>query len=261
MNIIKQYVDRLLQYIDSGRFFRNPLKVLYILFGVCAFLPAVMLLLEFFSEDTWNSLNSLGYYLDGWSKVIMYLALFLILVYLVLLGIIGLYYWLNRKNDLYNTIRIGDKIKALPTIAHFVKCLGESYGVLSFLAPLGVYIISYVLLLITGFKPLGVVEIGEFFKYLFLGLLVAPVLAVILFLHSYLIILLAHGISERLFIKTSIANNVSDIGDIQRATTMTEEESEELHADQPHVETEQPVTPIPTVEEMTEEHVDPTKEL
>ena len=100
----------------------------------------------------------------------------------------------------------------------------------------------------------------DFFKYLFIGLLAVPVLAVILFLHSYLIILLAHGISERLFIKTSIANNVSDIGDIQRATTMPEEESEELHADQSHVETEQPVPPIPTVEEMTEEYVDTTKE-
>lgn len=42
MKLIKQYVDRLLQYIDSGRFFRSPIKVFYILIGVTTFLPVFL---------------------------------------------------------------------------------------------------------------------------------------------------------------------------------------------------------------------------
>lgn len=256
MNIIKQYVDRLLQYIDNGRFFRTPLKTLYTLLGVCAFLPAAFLILTLVDEKTRYALSFLDY-LDGWSKIVVYLALFLIFVYLILLGFFGLYYWLNRKKDLYRTVREGDKIKALPTIAHIFKCLGESYGILSFLASLGVYIIAYVLLLLTGFKPLGVTEIEGFFKFFLVGLLIIPVMAVILFLHSYLIILLTHGVSELLLIKTSVANNVSDIGDIQRASVMAEEE---IGAPHTTVKAEQHQSYIPTSQEIPSESPDYTKE-
>lgn len=254
---IKQYVDRLLQYIDSGRFFRTPLRVLYTLFGACAFLPALVLLVGLVGKEARYALSILNY-LGGWSKAVVYFALFLIFVYLLLLGFFGLYYWLNRKKDLYNTVRIGDKIKALPTIAHLIRCLGESYAILSFLATLGVYIIAYVLLLFTGFKPLGVTDPEGFFKVFLIGLLGIPGMAIGLFLQSYLVILLTHGASELLLIKTSIANNVSDLGDIQRATVMPEKEED----DAPHtnVETEQPESHSPASQEMTSDQLNPTKE-
>lgn len=199
------------------------MKVLYILFGLCAFIPALLVIISLFDEKTRGVLSFLDLFLDGWSKFIVYLSLFLVFIYFVFLGICGFFYWLGRQKDLYQTVRIGDKIKALPTVAHVIRCLGESYGLLSFFAALGAYIICYVLSIFAGFKPLGAIEAGDFFRFFFLGLLGIPVLAIALFLHSYLVILIAHGISEMILIKTSIANNVSDIGDIHRATLMQEE--------------------------------------
>lgn len=244
MSILKQYVNRLLQYIDSGRFFRSTMKVLYILLGACAFIPAAMIIISLFKEETRGVLSFMNYALEGWSKFIVYLALFLIFVYFVFLGFCGFFYWMCRQKDLYRTVRIGDKIKALPTIAHIIRCLGESYGLLSFFVPLGAYIIFYVLLIFAGFKPLGVYEVGDFFKLFFLGLLGIPVVAIVLFLNSYLVILISHGISELILIKTSIANNVSDIGDIHRATLIQEvEPAEDLATDKEEGSDLEPLAP------------------
>lgn len=242
MNILKQYVNRLLQYIDSGRFFRSTMKVLYILFGACAFIPAAMIIIFLFEEETRGVF--MFYALEGWSKFIVYFALFLIFVYFVFLGFCGFFYWMRRQKDLYQTVRIGDKIKALPTVAHIIRCLGESFGLLFFFVPLGAYIIFYVLLIFAGFKPLGAYDVDDFFKLFFLGLLGIPVVAIVLFLNSYLVILISHGISEQILIKTSIANNVSDIGDIHRATLMQEvEPAEDLATDKEEGSDLEPLAP------------------
>lgn len=221
MNLIKQYVDRLLQYIDSGRFFRSPIKVLYILIGVSTFVPMLLPIVLLFIPHVHYFISSQG----TWTTIVSYFGVLVLIVYFLMLGFFGFYYWRNRQRDLYATVRIGDKIKAIPVCAHIIRSLGEWNGVYLFVSTMGAYLILYVLALLTGG---GSIEI--FLIILFGGLLVIPVLGFVLFLISYPIILSAHAISERLMIRAIVANNVSDLGDIHRAAVMPEVEETVIKA-------------------------------
>ena len=218
MNLIKQYVDRLLQYIDSGRFFRSPIKVLYILIGVSTFVPILLPIILLIIPQVHYFISSQG----TWTTIVSYFGVLVLIVYFLMLGF---YYWHNRQRDLYATVRIGDKIKAIPVCAHIIRSLGEWNGVYLFVSTMGAYLILYVLALLTGG---GSIEI--FLIILFGGLLIIPVLGFVLFLISYPIILSAHAISERLMIRAIVANNVSDLGDIHRAAVMPEVEKTEVKA-------------------------------
>lgn len=215
MKLIKQYVDRLLQYIDSGRFFRSPIKVFYILIGVSTFLPVFLPIVLLFIPQVHYFISSQG----TWPTIVSYLGVLVLIVYFLVLGFFGFFYWRNRQRDLYATVRVGDKIKAIPVCAYIIRCLGEWNGVYLFVSTMGAYLILYVLALISGGG-----DFEGFLIILFGGLLAIPLLCLILFLISYSIILSAHAISERLLIKAIVANNVSDLGDIHRAAVMPEAE-------------------------------------
>ena len=215
MKLIKQYVDRLLQYIDSGRFFQSPIKVVYILIGVSTFLPVFLPIVLLFIPQVHYFISSQG----TWPTIVSYLGVLVLIVYFLVLGFFGFFYWRNRQRDLYATVRVGDKIKAIPVCAHIIRCLGEWNGVYLFVSTMGAYLILYVLALISGGG-----DFEGFLIILFGGLLAIPLLCLILFLISYSIILSAHAISERLLIKAIVANNVSDLGDIHRAAVMPEAE-------------------------------------
>lgn len=215
MKLIKQYVDRLLQYIDSGRFFRSPIKVFYILIGVSTFLPVFLPIVLLFIPQVHYFISSQG----TWPTIVSYLGVLVLIVYFLVLGFFGFFYWRNRQRDLYATVRVGDKIKAIPVCAHIIRSLGEWNGIYLFVSTMGAYLILYVLALISGGG-----DFEGFLIILFGGLLAIPLLCLILFLISYSIILSAHAISERLLIKAIVANNVSDLGDIHRAAVMPEAE-------------------------------------
>lgn len=95
---------------------------------------------------------------------------------------------------------------------------------------MGAYLITYILVLFTGggsFKGFLILFFG--------GLLAIPILGIILYLMCYPIILISHAISERLLIKTIVANNVSDLGDIHRAAVMPEVEERVSEKDEKQV--------------------------
>lgn len=215
MKLIKQYVDRLLQYIDSGRFFRSPIKVFYILIGVSTFLPVFLPIVLLFIPQVHYFISSQG----TWPTIVSYLGVLVLIVYFLALGFFGFFYWRNRQRDLYATVRVGDKIKAIPVCAHIIRSLGEWNGIYLFVSTMGAYLILYVLALISGGG-----DFEGFLIILFGGLLAIPLLCLALFLISYPIILSAHAISERLLIRALVANNVSDLGDIHRAAVMPEAE-------------------------------------
>ena len=239
MQPIKQNVNRLLLYIDSGRFFRSPIKVFYILIGVSTFLPMSLPIALLFIPQV-HSLISIQ---NTWTIFVCYFGIFLLLVYFFILGIFGFFYWRNRQRDLYATVRIGDKIKAIPVCAHIVRSLGEWNGVYLFVSTMGAYLILYIIALLTGGG-----SFENFWKILLGGLLLIPILCLILFLISYPIILFAHAISERLLIRAIVANNVSDLGDIHRAAVMPKVEETLVMGDQKQA-SPQPATATETVAE------------
>lgn len=136
MQLIKQYVDRLLQYIDSGRFFRSLIKVFYILIGVSTFLLMLLPIVLLFIPQVHYFISSQG----TWTTIVSYFGVLVLIVYFLMLGFFGFYYWRNRQRDLYATVRIGDKIKAIPVCAHIIRSLGEWNGVYLFVSTMGAYI-------------------------------------------------------------------------------------------------------------------------
>lgn len=187
----------------------------YILIGVSTFLPVFLPIVLLFIPQVHYFISSQG----TWPTIVSYLGVLVLIVYFLVLGFFGFFYWRNRQRDLYATVRVGDKIKAIPVCAHIIRCLGEWNGVYLFVSTMGAYLILYVLALISGGG-----DFEGFLIILFGGLLAIPLLCLILFLISYSIILSAHAISERLLIKAIVANNVSDLGDIHRAAVMPEAE-------------------------------------
>lgn len=208
---MKQFVDQLLQYIDSGRFFKSPIKLLYILFGITAFVPVALPIMALCS----SSFHERVFYLNSWTRIVCYVGVVLLLVYFLILGFFGFFYWCKRYHDFNSSIRVGDKIKAIPVLAYVVRSLGEWKGVYLFVSIMGSSVIVYLCALLSGGG-----SFSTFLSILFVGCLAIIVLGILLFLLSYLIILVAHTISEKLLIKAIVANNVSDLGDIHRAAMM-----------------------------------------
>lgn len=208
---MKQFVDQLLQYIDSGRFFKNPIKLLYILFGIIAFVPVVLPIMALCS----SSFHERIFYLNSWTRIVCYVGVALLFVYFLILGFFGFFYWCKRYHDFNSSIRVGDKIKAIPVLAYVVRSLGEWKGIYLFVFTMGASVIVYLCALLSGGG-----SFSNFLGILFVGLLAIIVLGILLFLLSYLVILAAHTISEKLLIKAIVANNISDLGDIHRAAMM-----------------------------------------
>lgn len=220
MNLIKHYLELMLNYIDNGTFFRDPMKLLYVIFGIVGF--AAPLVYVYYIYDEWNHL--IPSFLDTWPKMTLGLTYILIFVYLVAIAYAHLVFWLHRKDKLHQTVRVGDKIVAIPIYADFIQCAGEAAGIFPALALLGSYIVAFLIGLLNGFKFMnyGVNDFGDYLEAVVVLIIAFVLLAIACFIIGYLIILVAHVVSEKLRIKAMIANDVRDLGDIHRAAVMAE---------------------------------------
>ncbi|MBQ0141544.1 MAG: hypothetical protein KBT06_01875 [Prevotellaceae bacterium] len=218
MNYIKHRLEKLTEVIDNGKFFREPMKLYYVMNGIAAFaVPAFFIKIL---TQLWSTLQ----YLNGWSKFMTELSLVLVLIWLIVLAYCALLYWLDRKKNLNKCVRIGDSIVAIPTIAHYIQCAGECFGIMLGLSVIGASFILYIFGLLSGFGLFGGAD--GFSGYLLFFLIATIVLLVIIlttFLVCYPIVVWSHVIGEKLRIKAQIANDVRDVSDIHRAATMTVE--------------------------------------
>lgn len=224
IKLIKLFIDKLLHYIDNGKFFREPMKIFYLVNG---FLPAitpiaysVAFLFFVFGELIPNDHK----YENIWTKFLVITGGSLIGAWLAVIALLSIFYWINRKNQLTRTVRVGDNIKAIPIIAHYITCAGESTGLMLALTPLGSYIIVYVMVLLGGYSLLpGGIELSLLPIVAIGGVVGFALLVIAMFLICYPIVLLSHVVGEKLRIKAQLANDLRDVSDIHRAATMTEE--------------------------------------
>lgn len=218
MNVFSYYTNQLTNQFDNGRFFREPMRVFYIICGVVSFIVPAGYLFWLFNAG----LKAVKSY-NGWPKFTTITALILIAILLISLALLAFFYWKRRSDDLKKQIRIGDNYVGLPVLAHFIKCAGESIGALLFLGPIGSSIIIYITGLLSGFSFAQKFDGKTFIVSLLLGILGIIVQAIIQFLISYLIILISRVWSEALSAKAQIANDLRDTSDIIRAGAMAEE--------------------------------------
>lgn len=105
-----------LNYIDSGRFFREPMSWLY---AVCAGLNLLAPLVIFYVAVDNNIFDAPG-------KVTI--TFLLAWVFIAFAGWIGFQIWWDRRERVLESSRAGDEFTASLAFAHLVQTAGEWYG-------------------------------------------------------------------------------------------------------------------------------------
>lgn len=211
----KSLMELFLRYIDNGKFFREPMKWLYILCGIIPFLITAYFLYQFIDEA-----HFIYRYINAWSKITLTFGVLLAFVYALVLDYLGLVFWINRSKQINEQVREGDQIIALPVLAHFVKTLGEGFGTFASLQVVGVYAIMYICMMLNGFDGMAGHGFEGFMKALFYGLLIFLGIVVGACLFAYGTIFLSRTLSEKIRVKAMLANDLRDVADIHRAATM-----------------------------------------
>jgi len=221
-------MTKLLSLIDSGKFFIQPMRWLYILFAYLSFVPALFILYWLYDTGIDGGLQ----YAKGWVKFSGYLFCFIFAVFVIIAAILMFYFWMNRSQKVVRDVNEGDQIVAMPIWAHFIQSIFESSGVyIGIIPPFGAALF-YLWSVFTGFKyiiPFS--EFGDIIKMFFVGLVALAFFTLICLLMSYIVILLAHYIGESIRVRAQIANDVRDLGDIHRAATMIYEAQESANSE------------------------------
>lgn len=189
---VKQWLNRLMAVIDSGSFFREPMRWLYVVIGI---------------------LMSLGCLIGIWqlidTGVFKYQALYAILATLVMLAVsvFAVLFWINRSKHLKDKVQVNDDIVAIPVVAHFTQSIGECVGIIMCTV---VALMAFLVPLLAGdmggymFRELIPIDVSG-------PLLTAIFGALFCVIWGYLIILVAHFWAETMRAIASIANNTRRI--------------------------------------------------
>ncbi|MBO4612786.1 MAG: hypothetical protein J5671_06410 [Bacteroidaceae bacterium] len=216
-------MTKFLSLIDSGKFFTRPMRWLYVFFAILSLVPTVVVLYFLYDKGVEGVLG----YLSGWAKFSGYLFCIIFALYVIVAGVLMMYYWMDRGRKVTLIVNEGDQIVAMPVWSHLVQSLMESFGVYICLVPPIGAVLFYVWGLISGFQLVnGSFDFEDYVKTLFIGIALLALVVFVCFLLSYIIILIAHYIGESIRVRAQIANDVRDLGDIHRAATILREAEE-----------------------------------
>lgn len=150
-------------------------------------------------------------------EVLIYLAFIAILIYFLILGIRGFQYWQKRKEDLFATVSVVDKSKAISVLGHFIESAGKWYAFYLFALPVGYLLIGYVAFFLIGLA--GGANVGTLF---FTGVSFILVSAVLPFILSAFLFAFSLVTARVLYMIERLSHDVSDI---HRAVVTTQQES------------------------------------
>lgn len=183
-NNLFTFLNPLLEYIDNGRFFREPFRWLYILFAVLNLLFPVYILAQAVDMKFFK-------FADG-KLIVAFIVIFIILC----AGAWGSYLlWMNRKERLKEAISENNEFVAIPVVSHLTQTVGEWLGL--YIGVIGT-LCSLVILLFAA-KDIGYllpVSSGMFF--------LLPV-------YGFLIVVFARLIAELYRALAVIANNTKKL--------------------------------------------------
>ena len=180
-DIIKPLTD----YIDSGKFFRQPLQWLYYVIGcLCALFPFYVIY-ELIDKYVFK-------YADGKETF----ALILVLLILIAVCFGSFLLWFNRAQKLPELLKPDSKFVAVPAVANFIQTSGEFYGL--FLGVFG-FLSSLILTLFDFYVPIPfMTEVG------FGATVMFPIV-------GYVIVVGCRYIAELVLSIADIANNTDKI--------------------------------------------------
>ena len=179
-NLLKPITD----YIDSGRFFRQPFQWLYYFIGAVSALTPLYVLYILIESRIFK-------YAHGGDIF----AIILIWVVFSACCVCGLFLWLRRGKQLKELLPENSKFIALPCICNFVQTSGEFFG-------LFIGIFGFV-----GGLLSNLFGIGQDFP-LIASTIPACVFSLIM---GYVVVVFSRYISELILAIASIANNTEKI--------------------------------------------------
>lgn len=178
------FIDPVLKYIDSGSFFRQPFKWLYVLIGVCNIMLPISMIGKYF--DYWD-------YLSGSAKF----AMIIIILVALALAYVGFLIWYKRSQTLNLEAYNSSRFIAIPVIANLIQTIGEWFGII---VGVGGFI-CVLICLIFGGNDLRYILPGEGQFTMLIGF---PVL-------GYIAILFTRFLAENCLALASIANSCKSI--------------------------------------------------
>lgn len=176
-------IDPVTDYIDSGKFFRQPLQWLYYIIGVLCACAPLYLLYELID-------NRFFKYAEG--KEIFAVILIWIVLAAVCLGCFLL--WFNRAKKLSGILTPGSKFVAVPAVANFIQTLGEFYG-------LFVGVFGFICCLLMALFDI------DFYMHGLFSPSASVLSAIIMAITGYVVIIVTRYIAELVLSIADIANN------------------------------------------------------
>lgn len=183
-NKILNFLDPVLKYIDSGAFFRQPFKWLYILIGVLNISIPITLIKQI--SDVWD-------YLTGSACF----AAILIILVSIALAYIGFLIWFKRSQKLKVDATESSRFIAIPIVANLLQTAGEWMGIL---IGVGGFAIILIAMMFAGDELYFLVhtETGV------LSMILCPVM-------GYIIVVFFRFLAENCLALASIANSAKSI--------------------------------------------------
>jgi len=181
-------LDPFFNYIDSGKFFRQPFKYLYYIIGVLCLIFPIYVLIKLIDSGIFSVFSA---------SVIFAVILVWLLLVAVMIGLFML--WFNRAQRLNILLPEQTKFVAVPVLANFIQTLGEAVG-------LFVSVFGFVATLIVVLFSLASPEIQYVMGYVGLPVGVSFMGAVYLLIVGVVIMLGSRFFSEMVLAIADIAN-------------------------------------------------------
>lgn len=183
------FFDPVLKYIDTGKFFREPFRWLYIVMaGLNLLFPIALLVMAIKNEI----------FRYGGGRFIA--AFILIWIVFAFVSWLGFQIWWNRHEKVHSATAAHDEFVAIPVFSHFIQTFGEWMGM--FIGIGGALFSLVAAIFLGGDTPmLHMMGMGSFFGS---GSLINIVLYPV---YGFLIVVMARVMAESFRALAAIANN------------------------------------------------------
>lgn len=185
-------------YIDNGKFYREPFRLLYVIMAVLNALFPLWVIYEAVDSGVFD-------YISGGAVFAMILA-FLVLIFL---GAMSFCLWFNRQEKVKNSLHEDHEFVAIPVVSHFIQTLGEWFG---FYLGVGGCLISFLFTIFGQNDSLGnLIPVGT------------SVLMIIMYpVTGFLIVVTGRLIAEIYRALASIANNTKKFAESRQCVDTPE---------------------------------------
>lgn len=201
-NKFTNFIDPFLDYIDSGKLFRKPFDILYLVFAILNLLLPLFILYTGIKNDIFST---------NFKFTITFI---LIWISIVAASWIGFQIWWNRRTKLNFSSNPEDEFVATPSFSHFIQTAGEWAG--SWIAIVGTAVALFTTVFMGSDSYYLTNMLGiPFLSSGFIFIILMPI-------YGFLIVIVFRFIAEQIRALTSIANNTKKIKEVEEAEELNQ---------------------------------------